>query len=121
MHVKTVVRQTFGASVPLSNASLMRFTSRWEPGTRNMPSWWRPEKVRSSRKNWLTCTRSLLRRERLTVKVYEPDAAFNHHRYLLPGALGGGDTPEVGGRTNRVTSAYEENSVQNDDKGKKSH
>lgn len=28
--------------LPLSNASLMRFTSLWEPGTLKIPSWWRP-------------------------------------------------------------------------------
>lgn len=28
--------------LPLSNASLMLLISIWEPGTRNIPSWWRP-------------------------------------------------------------------------------
>lgn len=40
-------RQTCGAvsgnHLPLSNASLMRLTSLCEPGTLNIPSWWRPD------------------------------------------------------------------------------
>lgn len=28
--------------LPLSNASLRLLISIWEPGTRNIPSWWRP-------------------------------------------------------------------------------
>lgn len=31
------------AHLPLSNASLMRLTSLCEPGTLNIPSWWRPD------------------------------------------------------------------------------
>lgn len=33
-------------NVPLSKASLIWLTSLWEPGTRNIPSWCRPENKR---------------------------------------------------------------------------
>lgn len=107
-------------TVPLSNASLMRLTSLCDPGTLNMPSWWRPEWHTYTHLHHVTfsprpgvCTHACTHRRAsthsysvskdlrhgsllyhknwLTVKVYETDAAFNHHGNLLPGALEGRD------------------------------
>lgn len=98
MHVKTIRGKYSKLILPLSNASLMRFTSRWEPGTRNIPSWWRPDKhititytlIHAQHVNTSTNKQVSLRgalEERLTVKVYEANAAFNHHGNLLARAL----------------------------------
>lgn len=77
--------------LPLSKASLMRLTSLCDPGTRKIPSWWSPDTQTfshlcfwhrtSPQTDWNDETNCL------TMKIYEADAAFNHHRNLLSGAL----------------------------------